>query len=206
MTDPRPAAAAESKPPRKPMHGGLKFALEFGPLLVFFFVNAKQGILTGTLVFVVATVIALGLSYALVRRVPIMPLVSGVFVLVFGTLTVVLADDLFIKLKPTITNVLFGTILMGGLLAGRNFLKLVLESAFRMDERGWTIMAWRWAFFFYVLAVVNEVVWRTMPTDWWVSFKVFGILPMTIVFSLLQLPLLMKHQLPEDAPQPEEEL
>lgn len=180
------------------MNQWLKFGLEMGPLLVFFFANAKWGILTGTLVFVVATAAALATSYALVRKVPVLPLVSGVFVLTFGGLTVWLEDDLFIKLKPTVVNGLFGIALIGGLLAGRNFLRLAFEAAFKLTEEGWRVLAWRWAFFFLLLAVINEAVWRTQTTDTWVSFKVFGIMPLTVLFSLAQLPLLMRHQPTEE--------
>lgn len=180
------------------MNQWLKFGLEMGPLLVFFGANAKWGILTGTLVFVAATAVALTTSYVLVRKVPILPLISGIFVLTFGGLTVWLEDDLFIKLKPTVVNALFGIALIGGLLAGRNFLRLVFEAAFKLTEEGWRILAWRWGFFFLLLAVINEVVWRTQPTDVWVSFKVFGIMPLTVLFSLAQLPLLMRHQAVEE--------
>ncbi|MGC2857055.1 septation protein A [Novispirillum sp. DQ9] len=180
------------------MNQWLKFGLEMGPLLVFFGANAKWGILTGTMVFVVATAVALTTSYVLVRKIPILPLVSGVFVLTFGGLTVWLEDDLFIKLKPTVVNALLGLALIGGLLSGRNFLRLVFEAAFKLTEEGWRILAWRWAFFFLLLAVINEVVWRTQTTDAWVSFKVFGIMPLTVLFSLAQLPLLMRHQAVEE--------
>jgi intracellular septation protein len=175
----------------------LKFSLEAGPLLVFFVANAHSGILVGTLLFVIATVIALSASFAIARKIPIMPLVSGAFVLVFGGLTIILEDDLFIKLKPTIVNGLFSAALIFSLLTGRNFLKVVFEAAFQLTEDGWRLLAWRWAFFFLVLAVLNEIVWRSFPTDTWVSFKVFGILPLTIAFSLAQLPLLMRHQVEE---------
>lgn len=181
----------------------LKFSLEMGPLLVFFFANAKWGILTGTAVFVVATIIALATSYVLVRKIPILPLVSGVFVLGFGGATVIFEDELFIKLKPTIVNLLFAGALTVGLMTGRNFLKLAFEAAFQLNDEGWRILAKRWAVFFVILAVINEVVWRSMTTDAWVSFKVFGIMPLTVVFSLSQLPLLMRHQVVEEAVPPE---
>lgn len=184
------------------MNQWLKFGLEMGPLLVFFGANAKWGILTGTSVFVVATAVALVTSYVLVRKVPILPLVSGVFVLTFGGLTIWLEDDLFIKLKPTVVNGLFGVALIGGLLTGRNFLRLAFEAAFKLTEEGWRLLAWRWAFFFLLLAVINEVVWRTQTTDTWVSFKVFGLMPLTVLFSLSQLPLLMRHQQAEEGGTP----
>ncbi|WP_076401353.1 septation protein A [Insolitispirillum peregrinum] len=176
----------------------MKLALEMGPLLVFFISNAKFGILTGTLAFVIATTIALLASWVIARRVPMMPMISGVFVLVFGGLTVILADEMFIKIKPTLVNLLFAGALTFGYLTRRNYLQLVLGSAFSLTEQGWRTLTVRWAVFFVVLAVLNEVVWRSVPTDSWVDFKVFGILPLTIVFSLTQVPLLLRHAVPEN--------
>ncbi|HEY8566119.1 MAG TPA: septation protein A [Beijerinckiaceae bacterium] len=197
MADPR----APALPPL------LKLALELGPLGLFFLGNsyaerfgvpADQKLFLATGVFIVATLIALAIHYALVRRLPIMPLVSGVVVVVFGGLTLVLQDELFIKLKPTIVNTLFGLVLLGGLAFGRSLLAYVLDSVFALDEEGWRKLTLRWGLFFLFLAVVNEVVWRTQSTDAWVSFKVFGIMPITLAFALAQTPLLMRHQLPED--------
>jgi intracellular septation protein len=183
------------------MNHWLKLLLEAGPLLVFFVTNARYGILPGTTAFVIATVTALALSWVLARRVPTLPLISGVFVLVFGGLTIWLEDDLFIKLKPTLVNLLFAGALTFGLATGRNFLKLAFGHAFTLDDEGWRKLTIRWAAFFLVLAVANEVVWRGFDTDTWVSFKVFGILPLTLIFSLTQLPLLMKHQQDEEEKQ-----
>ena len=131
---------------------------------------------------------------------PILPLVTGVFVLVFGGLTLILQDELFIKLKPTIVNTLFAIILFGGLFWGKSFLKSLMGSMFRMTDQGWRILTIRWALFFILLAVLNEIVWRNTSTDTWVSFKVFGIMPLTILFSLSQLPAMNRHQLPNDEP------
>jgi intracellular septation protein len=177
----------------------LKLALEVGPLAVFFLVNASRGIFIGTAAFMVATVIALATSYAIARTIPVMPLVTAVFVLVFGGLTLYLADETFIKLKPTIVNLMFAAILFVGLLTGRLFIKLVLEAAVQLTERGWLILTRCWIGFFLFLAVVNEVVWRNTTTDTWVSFKVFGIMPLTIAFSMAMIPLIMRHALPEQA-------
>lgn len=179
-------------------------ALEIGPLLIFFVMNAKMGIFPATAAFMVATVVSLAVSYAKTRRLPALPLVGGVFIMVFGGLTIALEDDTFIKLKPTIVNTLFAISLFVGLRMGKNFLKLLLESAIRIDDEGWRKLAWRWAWFFLVLAVLNEAVWRTQTTDMWVNFKVFGILPLTLVFSFTQLPLIMRHQL-DDKEEPAED-
>lgn len=175
-----------------------KLALEMGPLILFFAVNATTNLMTATAVFVTATVVALVASYAIARTIPVMPLIGGAFVIVFGGLTLYLDNDLFIKIKPTIVNLLFAAILFGGLIVGKLFLKLVLESAFKATDEGWRILTWRWSIFFVVLAVINEIVWRNFSTDTWVAFKVWGIMPLTMVFGMAQVPVLMKHQLPEE--------
>ncbi|MBT3371034.1 MAG: septation protein A [Rhodospirillaceae bacterium] len=178
----------------------LKLALEIGPLALFFLTNAKAGIFWATAVFMVAILVSLTITWLLERRLPILPLVTGVFVLVFGGLTLILQDELFIKLKPTIVNTLFAIILFGGLFWGKSFLKSLMGSMFRMTDQGWRILTIRWALFFILLAVLNEIVWRNTSTDTWVSFKVFGIMPLTILFSLSQLPAMNRHQLPNDEP------
>lgn len=182
----------------------IKIALEMGPLLVFFLSNAKFGILTGTLAFVIATVVALVASWVIHRKIPLMPLIAGVFVLVFGGLTVLLEDDLFIKIKPTLVNLLFAAALTFGLLTKRNYLQLVLGSALSLTERGWRSLTVRWAVFFVLLAILNEAVWRSVDTDMWVNFKVFGILPLTLLFSLIQVPLILREALPEAGPEGDE--
>jgi intracellular septation protein len=156
----------------------LKLLLEVGPLVVFFVVNSQVDIYWGTACFVAATVVALAASWKLLGRVPIMPLVSGFFVVVFGGLTLLLHDELFIKMKPTIVNSLFALLLFGGLATGRSWLKYLFGDAFRLTEDGWRILTFRWACFFVVLAVLNEVVWRNTATDFWIKFKLFGILPL----------------------------
>ena len=176
----------------------LRLALEAGPLAVFFYCNAKFGIFTATGVFMVTTVVALAVNWALERRLPIMPMVSGGFVMVFGSLTLLLQDDLFIKMKPTIVNCLFAIALFGGLAFGKSLLKPMFGAAFQLTEPGWRLLTYRWAFFFVALAVANEVVWRNFTTDTWVDFKVFGIMPITIVFTFAQMPLILKHQIPEE--------
>lgn len=174
-----------------------KLAIELGPLLVFFFANARFGIFAATAAFMVAITVSLGLSWWLVRKLPTMPLVTAIFVLVFGGLTLWLQDELFIKLKPTVVNGLFAAILFGGLIMGRPLLKPLLDTVLPLDAGGWRKLTWRWAWFFVVLAGLNELVWRSFPTDVWVNFKVFGIMPLTVAFSLAQVPLIRRHALPE---------
>jgi intracellular septation protein len=122
-----------------------------------------------------------------------MPLVSGAVVLVFGGLTLALHDDLFIKLKPTIVNSLFGMVLLGGLAFGKPLLPYVLDSVFQLDAAGWKKLTFRWGVFFFVLAAINELVWRTQTTDFWVAFKVWGVMPLTMGFALAQTPMMMRH-------------
>jgi intracellular septation protein len=171
----------------------LKLALDIGPLVLFFAANARFGIFAATAAFMVAVLIALAVAYAKTRRVEVMPLVTAVIVLIFGGLTLVLHDDTFIKLKPTIIYLLFGGTLLGGLLFGKSFLGLMFESVFDLTEQGWRKLTWRWALFFFALAVLNEIVWRNFSTDIWVSFKLFGVVPLTFLFGAAQYPLLQRY-------------
>ncbi len=172
----------------------LKLALEIGPLVVFFIANQRAGIFPATGLFMAAVIASLAVSYALTRHLPVMPMVSAVVVLVFGGLTLFLQDELFIKLKPTIVNTMFGAVLLGGLAFGRPLLPLVLDTVFQLTDEGWRKLTFRWAIFFFVLAVLNEVVWRTQTTDFWVNFKVFAIMPLTLAFALAQTPLILRYE------------
>jgi intracellular septation protein len=184
---------------QSPIHPGLKLALEIGPLILFFVGNARWGIFTATAVFMVAILIALAVSYALTRRLPVMAVVSGVIVTVFGGLTLLLQDETFIKVKPTIIYALFGVTLFAGLWFRKPLLEIVFDSVFNLNEEGWRKLTLRWALFFVFMAVLNEVVWRTQSTDVWVSFKLFGAVPLTFVFAALQYPLLMRHDASPEA-------
>jgi intracellular septation protein len=180
-----------------------KLALEMGPLVIFFLMNAygdrwfsidpTQRLFLATGVFIGAVLASLAVTYSLIGKLPIMPLVSAVVVTVFGGLTLILHDEVFIKLKPTVVNALFGSILLWAAVTGRNLLKIVLDSVFDLTDEGWRLLTWRWALFFFVLAAINEVVWRTQSTDFWVAFKVWGIMPLTMVFALAQMPLILRH-------------
>jgi len=204
---------APNDPSRQELSPLLKLALELGPLGVFFLFNSRgaqiaesfpvlqsvgKPIFLATAAFMVAITVSLVVSLYLTKRLPIMPLVSGVVVLVFGALTLWLHDELFIKLKPTIVNSLFGVILLGGLLFGKSLLGYVFDSAFKLTDEGWRKLTFRWGLFFFVLAAINEIVWRSFSTDFWVSFKVFGVMPITLIFTLTQLPLIQKHAIVED--------
>ena len=186
-------------PQRAEINPLLKLALELGPLAIFFFANSRYGIFTATAVFMVAITIALAASWILTRKLAIMPLITGIVVLVFGGLTIYLQNDLFIKLKPTIVNCLFGGILLGGLYFGKSLLGYVFDSVFKLTDEGWRLLTFRWGVFFFVLAVINEIVWRNFSTDFWVSFKVFGFMPITLAFTLFQMPLITKHSIPEES-------
>jgi intracellular septation protein len=192
--------------PTKPqLNPALKLVLDLGPLIVFFVANARFGIFAATATFMIAVVLALAVSYAMTRHLPAMPLVTAVIVLVFGSLTLLLHDELFIKVKPTIIYLLFGGTLLGGLAFNKPLLGMVLDSVFNLTDEGWRKLTWRWAMFFIVLAALNEIVWRTQTTDVWVSFKVFGVVPLTFLFGALQYPLLTRYEArPEAAPAREE--
>lgn len=177
----------------------LKFSLELGPILVFFVTNMLAGFFWGTGVFMAVTVVALLLSWMLLRRIPVMPLVSGVFILLFGALTLVFEDEFFMKVKPTVLNLLFAATLFVGLSLNKLFLKLIFGELFRLKDEGWRVLTMRWAFFFLFLAGLNEFVWRTYSTETWIAFKGAGIFPMTMLFALAQIGLLARYELkPQD--------
>jgi intracellular septation protein len=175
----------------------LKLALDIGPLVLFFIANGRFGIFTATAVFMAASLAAIAVTYAMTRHLAIMPIITAVIVLVFGGLTLILHDETFIKLKPTIIYVLFGGTLAVGLMFGKSLLGTVFDSMFHLTDEGWRKLTLRWSLFFFALAVLNEVVWRTQTTDFWVSFKLFGALPLTFVFGALQMPLIKKYSVEE---------
>lgn len=179
--------------------GLIKLGLELGPLVVFFVANARAGIFAATAWFMGAMALALLGSWLVFRKVPTMPLVSGAFVLVFGGLTLYLQDELFIKLKPTIVNALFAAILFAGLAWRKPLLKPLLGQMLPLDDEGWRRLTFRWAGFFVVLALLNEVIWRNFSTEFWIGFKLFGTMPLTLVFALAQTPLILRHRLPDGA-------
>lgn len=188
---------------KKRLNPGLKFALELGPLILFFLANHQFGIYTATAVLMGGVVITLGVSWIVTRHLPAMPVATAILILIFGSLTYYLQDETFIKLKVTILYVLFGAELIGALWFDKLLLPIVFDMAFHIDDAGWRKLTWRWGFFFFFLAALNEVVRRVATTDAWVNFKVFGILPLTFLFAMTQLPLIMRHEIQAEQEDPE---
>lgn len=189
--------AIETQPPR--MNPLINLALNFGPLLIFFVVNATEGIYWGTGAFMGAMLIAIGISIAVERKLSPMLLITGALVLVFGGLTLWLSNDVFIKIKPTILYTMFAAILLGGLAFGQLFIKTVLGQTLRLNDAAWRTLTWRFSLFFLALAVLNEIVWRNVSTNTWVAFKVWAIFPLTMLFAMSQAPFIARHQI-EDKP------
>ena len=172
-----------------------RMALDFAPLVAFFIGFKLGGIGLATAVMVVVTAITLAIIYVLEKRIALLPLISGVCVLVFGTLTLLLDSELFIKLRPTVVNLLFCSVLLVGAYGFRQgWLKYVMSFAFSLTEAGWLTLSKRWALLFLTLAVINEIVWRNFPTEVWVNVKVFGFVGLTLLFSVCQLPLINRTQ------------
>jgi intracellular septation protein len=193
---PQPPDITPPPRPQSPESGAAlatKLAIELGPLLVFFGANAAGGIYVATAVFMAVTLVALAVAWWRYHKLPLMLLVSAAVVFVFGTLTLYLRDDTFIKLKPTVVYLAFAAFLGAGLLLRKPVLELLLGSVFNLTEPGWRKLTARWALFFVAMAVLNEVVWRNVSTDTWVSFKAFGFLPLTFLFALSQMPLMQRY-------------
>ena len=176
-------------------HPLFKLATELGPLIIFFAANAKFHLFVATGAFMVAVIVAMIASYVVTKHIPMMALVTGIVVIVFGTLTLVLHDETFIKVKPTIIYGLFALILGGGLLFGRSFIAIMFDQMFNLTAPGWRLLTMRWALFFLGMAVLNEIVWRTQSTDFWVAFKAFGVIPLTMAFAITQMPLIKRYHL-----------
>src|ERR1700682_3362141 len=176
-------------------HPLFKLATELGPLMIFFIANARFQLFVATGAFMVAVIVAMTASYMVTRHVPIMALVTGVIVIVFGTLTLGLHDETFIKVKPTIIYGLFAALLGGGLLFGRSFIAIMFNQMFNLTPQGWRILTLRWALFFFAMAILNEIIWRTQSTDFWVAFKAFGVIPLTMGFAIAQMPLTRRYHL-----------
>ncbi len=187
----QPATPEHSEKTQSPI---IKLLIDLGPLLAFFIAYGRAGIYWATGVLMLATIAALAASWRLLGRITAVPLVTAVLVVVFGGLTFYLDDPSFIKLKPTIINLLFAGLLLAGLVTGRPLLKLLLGDAFRLTDEGWRRLSVRWAFFFFALAILNEIVWRNFTESTWVNFKVFGIVPLTILFAMAQIGLIKRYE------------
>ena len=172
-----------------------KLLIDIGPLAVFFIFYTRNGLQESILPFMIATIIAVLFSYILEKKIPIMPTVGATIVLIFGGLTIYFDNEVFFKMKPTIINFLFAAVLYGGTIIKKPLLKYLLGAALKLEDLGWKILTQRWIGFFIALAILNEIVWRTQSTDIWVSFKVFGILPITFIFTMTQFPLIKKYQI-----------
>ena len=177
------------------MNSFIKLFIDIGPLAVFFIYYKISGdLIEAILPLMLATIISVVISYILEKRIPIMPTLGAGIVVIFGGLTIIFDNKIFIFMKPTIINIIFASILYGGIILKKPLLKYLLGSALKLEEEGWSILTQRWAAFFIALAVLNEIVWRTMSEEFWVSFKVFGILPITFIFTMTQFPLIKKYQ------------
>lgn len=187
---------------RHPAPKWLKPATEYGPLAAFFVAYVIYGLMPATAVLIAVTLVALAVSLTFARRMPWMPVVTASLVGLFGGLTLWFEDDTFIKMKPTVVQAIFSVVLLGGLAVGRPLLKVVIGAAWPMDDLGWRRLTLRYGLFFAAMAALNEAVWRTQSTDFWVGFKVFGLLGLTLAFALAQAPLMSRHRRdPEAAPE-----
>ena len=173
----------------------IKSLIEIIPLILFFIVNAKYGIIFATKTFVITTLIALIISYLYFKKISTLLLITTFLVLIFGGLTIFFKDPTFIKLKPTIVYFLFSLFLFVGLALKKNFLQIYLSNLIKINDTGWNILTKRWGIFFLLMALLNETIWRNFSTDFWVAFKVFGFLPLTIIFTLLQQNLIKKYSI-----------
>ena len=172
-----------------------KIIIDIGPLAIFFIFYTRGNLQSAILPFMIATVIAVLFSYIIDKTIPIMPSVGAAIILVFGGMTIYFDNEVFFKMKPTIINFLFAIVLYGGQILNKSLLKYLLGSALKLQDEGWKILTKRWIGFFIALAILNELIWRTQSTDLWVNFKVFGILPITFIFTMTQFSLIKKYHI-----------
>ena len=176
----------------------LKFITDFGPLLIFFIVYSKSGKDLSTAIppLIIATIIAVLISYVIEKKVPYIPLIGGIIISVFGGLTLYFNNPVFLYMKPTIINILFALVLFfGKYFTKEPVLKKIMGKSIPLTDMGWELLNKRWMFFFFGLAILNECIWRTQTEEFWVNFKVWGMLPITIVFTGFQIPLINKHKI-----------
>ena len=176
----------------------LKFATDFGPLLIFFtiYYKTENNLSAAIPPLIISTIIAIAIMYFVEKKIPYVPLIGGVIITLFGGLTLYFDNPVFIYMKPTIVNIIFaGILITSKVFFKKNFLKFFLKTAFQLQETGWDKLNFRWAYFFIFLAIINEIVWRTQPETTWVNFKVWGILPITFIFTFFQVPLIKKYKI-----------
>ena len=176
----------------------IKFIADFGPLLIFFVIyfNNENNLKLAIPPFIVATLIALVAVYILEKRIPIVPLVGGILITLFGGLTLYFDNKIFFYMKPTIINLLFATVLFfGKFFTKKPLLKIFFQNAFDLEDEGWKKLNYRWISFFLFIALLNEIVWRTQSEVFWVNFKVWGLLPISFLFAVMQVPLMNKYKL-----------
>ena len=179
----------------------IKFATDFGPLLVFFIIYYRndKDLVSAIPALIIATLIAICVIYMLEKRIPVLPLMGAILVCLFGGLTIFFDNPIFIYLKPTIMNLIFAfALFFGKVVLNKNFLKKLFESSIKLEEAGWDKLIIRWIGFFIFLAILNEAVWRTQTEEFWINFKVWGILPLTFIFTAFQLPLIQKYKKSEE--------
>ena len=172
-----------------------KILIDIGPLAIFFIFYTRGGLQSAILPFMIATIIAVLFSYIIEKKIPIMPTVGAGIILIFGSLTMYFDNEIFFKMKPTIINIIFACILYGGEYFNKPLLKFILGGALKLENEGWSLLTKRWIGFFIALAILNEYIWRSQSTDFWVNFKVFGILPITFIFTMTQFSLIKKYQI-----------
>ena len=178
----------------------LKFITDFGPLLVFFFYyyNSDKNLKIAIPPFIIATIIALAIVWVLEKKIPMVPLIGGILITFFGGLTIYFNNPVFIYIKPTIINILFGlALLFGKYFTNEPILKKILGKSIVLKDEGWNILSRRWIFFFFTIALLNEIVWRTQSEEFWVNFKVWGLLPITFIFTAFQVSLITKYKVDE---------
>ena len=178
----------------------LKFITDFGPLLVFFFYyyNSDKNLKIAIPPFIIATIIALAIVWMLEKKIPMVPLIGGILITFFGGLTIYFNNPVFIYIKPTIINILFGlALLFGKYFTNEPVLKKILGKSIILKDEGWSILSRRWVFFFFSIALLNEIVWRTQSEEFWVNFKVWGLLPITFIFTAFQVSLITKYKVNE---------